>query len=132
MVWTSDLLTRARAALPGAANRIAWYERQRGWGDRLSVLMNLDDDGRLYSHDGPSGLDDKDITVDVFGATGEPVEVAAQALRAMFETRDVTIGGTIFGMGFVRTGRTLGPEDMPDGARVFRRRMLVRFSVEAA
>ncbi|WP_411340312.1 hypothetical protein V6U71_21490 [Sphingopyxis sp. J-6] len=132
MAWPDDLTTRLRSAATTAGNRVAWYERQRGWGDKLAVLLNLEDEGRDYTHDGPSGLDQPEVMVDVFGASGSAVEALAGAVRTIFETPGQAVGATRFGMGFVRAGRTLGPEDMPDGARVFRRRMLVRFSVETA
>lgn len=129
-MWQSDFLTRLRAANTGAGSRIAWYERQRTWKAQTAAVLALDDDGRDYTHDGPSGLDHPELTIDVFAASGTAAEQTVEQIRAVIETPDVTVGGTKFGMGFVRTGRTLGPEDMPDGARVMRRRMLVRFSVE--
>lgn len=135
MGWTEDLVTRLRSAAPvatAAGTRVAFYERGRDWKDRLSVLINLDDEGRDYTHEGPNGLQMPEVTIDVFGATGSAVEALARSVRDVFETPSQTVGDTKFGMGFVRTGRTLGPEDMPDGARVFRRRMIIKFSFEDA
>lgn len=132
MSWPEDLVTRIVTRAPGAAGRVAWYERGRDWKALSSVLINLDDDGRIYSHDGANGLQQPEIEIDVFGANGSAVEALAIAVRDIFESDGDIAGATRFGFGTVRAGRTLGPEDMPDGSRVFRRRMLVRFSVEAA
>lgn len=132
MTWLDDLTTRIAAGAPAADGRVAWYERGRGWKDQLSVLINLADDGRIYTHDGANGLSQPDVEVDIFGQSGSLVEALSIAVRAVFETDGDVVGGTEFGFGTVRAGRTLGPEDMPDGARVFRRRMLIRFSVQAA
>ena len=132
MSWLEDLVTRIKAGAPGAGARVAWYERGRSWKAQPSVLINLDDDGRLYTHDGANGLQQPEIEVDIFGASGSAVETLAAAVRAVFETDGEIAGATKFGFGTVRAGRTIGPEDLPDGTRAFRRRMLVRFSVQAA
>lgn len=132
MSWLDDLVTRIKAGAPGAGGRVAWYERGRAWKDQSSVLINLDDDGRIYTHDGASGTQMPEIEVDIFGAGGSAVEALAGAVRDVFETDGDVAGDTQFGFGTVRAGRTIGPEDLPDGSRVFRRRMLVRFSVQAA
>jgi hypothetical protein len=132
MAWAEDLVSRIALSAPAAEGRIAWWERGRGWGNSPAVLINLDDDGRLYTHDGANALAMPDIEVDVFGPSGSVVEALAAAVRAGFENDGDIVGETAFGFGTVRSGRTIGPEDLPDGTRAFRRRMLVKLSVEAA
>ncbi|HMO74574.1 MAG TPA: hypothetical protein PKD99_02270 [Sphingopyxis sp.] len=133
MTWADDLKARIGAAAGVAAlagTRVAWFERGRGWKAQGSVLLNLDDDGRLYTHDGPNGLIQPVVEIDCFGPSGAEAWALAETVKGICEAAGVTVGATKFLTGFVRAGRTLGPEDMPDGARVFRRRLLVRFSIE--
>lgn len=132
MAWQDDLVTRVASGAPGAGGRVAWYERGRAWGGQTAVLINLDDDGRVYTHDGANGLSQPALEIEIFGPSGSAVEALASDVRAIFETDGDVVGGTEFGFGTVRAGRTMGPEDMPDGSRVFRRRMLIGFSVQAA
>lgn len=122
MSWQTDLLARLKAdstlsTLTG--DRISWFEAARSWGDTYpQIVLQEVSPGREYTHSGPDGLDRPRVQFDIRASAGVSTFVVEQALSDVMETDGVTVGDTLFHMGFLQLRRTKDTDDLADQARV--------------
>lgn len=123
-------MARLRAAAPVAAiagTRISWFERKRGRGQAVefpAVVLQLVYPDRIWSLNGPVGLDRARVQIDLYALDGGVLETLALAVRAELETRPFDDqGDTRFHPGFLAQQRDFDPEDLADGVRVLRHMM---------
>lgn len=118
------LLARLRAettitALVGTHNSRAAID----WLERPEVLpaLTLQDitAGKIYAHDGATGLANPVIQIDCWGNTYGAAKLLARAVITEMETAE-TISGIVFEESFLVASRAMNPEDLGNGTKVFR------------
>lgn len=120
MSWRTDLLDRLEGAgdiTSVAGTNIGWTERKRSQPFPAIVLHEISD-GVIYSHDGANPYEDPLVQTDIWVVDPDQLEVLEAAVRALVENGG-TQGNTVFEPGFLIGRRTMQPEDLDDGVRVF-------------
>lgn len=111
--------TAAIAALVGTTNSrpaIDWIERPE-----VLPAITLQDvtSGRDYTHGGATDLERPIVQIDCWAGTYGEAKLIARAVIAEMETQE-TVSGTAFGFSFVEASRSMDPEDLGGGIKVFR------------
>lgn len=108
----------ALAALVSTRNSrpsIDWLDR----GPLDCVTLQDVDQGRGYSHDGATGLDQSTVQIDCWGQSYGAAKLISRAVINALE-ESVTVAGVKFTHAFLISSRSFEPEDLPGGGRVFR------------
>ncbi|MGB7406788.1 MAG: hypothetical protein WA906_13955 [Pacificimonas sp.] len=116
-----DLLNRLRAAnaiteLLGSPKAIKWIERSR---DLPSLTMTNIAPGRSYTFEGASRVEGSTVRFDCWGRSFGETKLIERALVAELE-RPASMGDTQFQAGFLEASRSMEPEDLGSGIKVFR------------
>lgn len=88
-------LTGVTAIADLAGDRISWFARVRGDAGP-AVVLNVISAGRMWTHDGPDGLDHPRLQVDSYGETELQAVALARAVRTELEqAADVALPGGV-------------------------------------
>lgn len=112
------LVARLVAADTSADDRISWFGRARGDGVP-AIELTLISPGEEWTHDGPDGIDEPRVRMDLYAASDVEAVALGREVRAEMQVHR-TVGGVLFHPARLDAARTLEAEEQDGGDPLFR------------